>query len=86
MEVLGFVVIRAAMLIKRLEKENKKSTHRFTWFDSVSTYPLDEFFFFFKKINLLIQVSNTIDKNTELKMLKTLKNDTVSKLIEKMIC
>ena len=38
-----------------------------------------------KEINLLIQVSNTIDKNIESKVLKALENDTTSRLIAKMI-
>ena len=43
------------------------------------------FFFFGKKITLLIQVSNTINRNTKSKVLKTLKDDAISKLIAKMI-
>ena len=42
------------------------------------------FIYFSIKINLLIQVSNTIDKNTKSKVLKTLKNDTSCKLITKV--
>ena len=33
----------------------------------------------------MIQVSNTINKNIELKVLKTLYDDAVTRLIEKMI-
>ena len=42
-------------------------------------------FFFLKEINLLIQVNNTIYRNTESKVLKTLEDDTTSSLIAKMI-
>ena len=40
-------------------------------------------FFSRKYINLLIRVSNTIDRNTKSKMLKIFEDDTTSKLIEK---
>ena len=40
-------------------------------------------FFFFKKGNLLVQVNITIDKNIVSKVLKTLEDNTVSKLIAK---
>ena len=39
--------------------------------------------FFKREINLLLQISNTIDINTKSKVLKTLENDTVSRLIVK---
>ena len=40
---------------------------------------------FFKEINLFIQVSNTINRNTKSKVIKTLGDDAASRLIEKMI-
>ena len=41
--------------------------------------------FFFKGKNLLIQFSNRINGNTKLKVVKTLKDDVISRLITKMI-
>ena len=43
------------------------------------------FFFIFEKINLLIQISSTVDRNTKSKVLKTLEDKATSRLIEKMI-
>ena len=40
---------------------------------------------FFKEINLFIQVSNTINRNTKSKVIKILGDDAASRLIEKMI-
>ena len=39
-----------------------------------------------KGTNLLIQISNTMDKNIELKVLETLKDSTTSRLLVKMFC
>ena len=42
------------------------------------------FSFIFLKINLLIQVNNTIDTNTESQVIKTLKDNILSRLIAKV--
>ena len=43
------------------------------------------FYFIFLKINLLIQIINIINLNIKLKVLKTLKNKGISRLIVKRI-
>ena len=40
---------------------------------------------FWKEINLLIQISNIMDGNTESRVLKTLDDDLTSMLVAKMI-
>ena len=42
--------------------------------------------FFEQEINLLIHISNTIDRNIKIKVLKILEDVTASRLITKRIC